>query len=563
MLEELSVLNYALIDRVHVRFSRGLNVLTGETGAGKSILVGALGLLLGQKTDTSVIRTGSDETVVNGVVRVAENPDALAWLASRGLEAEDGAIILRRVIKRSGRSATFVQSAPVTRADLQQLAASLFDYHGQHEHQSLLDVDNHRRLLDRFGGSEQLAAEVAGLFQGWSAARARLAKLVASERERLREIDLLGFAVKEIDEAALAADEEERVEAEHRVLANHEKLFRLLEEVHGLLAGAGAGSGALAALRRCREAMEEIAQIEAGLARASHQLQDAFFEIEDFDATVRGYLSDVRYDPARFAEVEARLALIHGLQRKYGDTLAEVLEYRQRCARELDALENWEGEKERLTAEIQQLSRQLQDKAAELSQRRKAAAGRLQQLVEAELAQLGMPKARFGVLVQAHQSEDGKPAIGAQGLDDVEFVIAPNVGEPFKRLRLIASGGEISRVMLAIKSVLVESDHISTLIFDEVDTGVGGQVALAVGERLAKLSSSKQLLCITHLATIAVRADNHLRVEKAESGGRTLTRVESVRAERQAEEVARMLAGDAADETSLRHARELMERYGA
>jgi DNA repair protein RecN (Recombination protein N) len=561
MLEELAVTNYALIDRVHVRFSRGLNVLTGETGAGKSILVGALGLLLGQKADTSVIRSGSDETVVHGVVNVADNPDALAWLASRGLEAEDGTIILRRVIKRSGRSATFVQSAPVTRADLQQLAAGLFDYHGQHEHQSLLDVDNHRRLIDRFGGSEDLAAEVASLYQGWSSARARLAKLVASERERLREIDLLGFAVKEIDEAALSPDEEERIEGEHRVLANHEKLFRLLEEVHGLLAGSG--TGALAALRRSREAMEEIAQIEAGLARASHQLQDAFFEIEDFDATIRGYLADVRYDPERFAEVEARLALIHGLKRKYGDSVAEILEYRDRCARELDALENWEGEKEKLTAEIQQLARQLQEKAAELSQRRKAAAARLQQLVEAELAQLGMPRSRFGVLVQPRRGEDGKPSIGAQGLDDVEFVIAPNVGEPFKRLRLIASGGEISRVMLAIKSVLVESDHISTLIFDEVDTGVGGQVALAVGERLAALASSKQLLCITHLATIAVRADNHLKVEKVESGGRTLTRVESVRAERQAEEIARMLSGDADNETSLTHARELMERYGA
>jgi len=561
MLEELSVLNYALIDRVHVRFSHGLNVLTGETGAGKSILVGALGLLLGQKADTSVIRAGADETVVNGVVSVSENEDALAWLAARGLEAEDGSIILRRVIKRSGRSATFIQSAAVTRSDLQELAALLFDYHGQHEHQSLLDVENHRRLLDRFGGSEELAAEVISLFQGWSSARSRLAKLVASERERLREIDLLGFAVKEIDEAALVPDEEERIEAEHRVLANHEKLFRLLEEVHGLLTGSG--TGALAALRRSREAMEEIAQIDAGLARASHQLQDAFFEIEDFSATVRGYLSDVRYDPQRFAEVETRLALIHALKRKYGDTVNGVLAYRDRCAKELDALENWEGEKEKLSAEIQQLARRLHEKAGELSERRKAAAARLQQLIEAELGQLGMPKSRFGVLVQPHQSEDGKAAIGAQGLDDVEFVIAPNAGEPFKRMRLIASGGELSRVMLAIKSVLVESDHISTLVFDEVDTGVGGQVALAVGERLAKLASSKQLLCITHLATIAVRADNHLRVEKMESGGRTLTRVESVKAERQAAEISRMLSGDAESETSLHHARELMERYGA
>jgi DNA repair protein RecN (Recombination protein N) len=561
MLEELSVLNYALIDRVHVRFSRGLNVLTGETGAGKSILVGALGLLLGQKADTSVIRAGADETVVNGVVNVAGNGDALAWLSAHGIEAEDGSIILRRVIKRSGRGAAFVQSAAITRADLQELASLLFDYHGQHEHQSLLDVANHLRLLDRFGGVENLSGEVASLFQSWSAARARLAKLVASERERLREIDLLAFAVKEINEAALSPDEEERIEAEHRVLSNHEKLFRLLEEVHELLAASG--TGALAALRRSREAMEDIAQIDPALAKASHQLQDAFFEIEDFGATVRGYLSEDRFDPARFAQVETRLALIHGLKRKYGDSVADVLAYRDRCASELAALENWEGEKEKLSAEIQQLARGLHDRAAELSQKRKAAAAELQRQVEAELGQLGMSKARFGVLVQPHQNDDGKPAVGPHGLDDVEFVIAPNVGEPPKRLRLIASGGELSRVMLAIKSVLVESDHISTLIFDEVDTGVGGQVALAVGERLARLASSKQLLCITHLATIAVRADNHLRVEKAESGGRTLTRVDTVKADRQAAEIARMLSGDAGSETSLHHARELMERYGA
>ncbi len=355
-------------------------MLTGETGAGKSILVGALGLLLGQKADTSVIRAETDETVVNGVVNVADNPDAVAWLASRGLEAEDGSIILRRVIKRSGRSATFVQSAPVTRADLQQLAAFLFDYHGQHEHQSLLDVENHRKLLDRFGATEGLAAEVASLFQEWSSARARLARLIASERERLREIDLLGFAVKEIDEAALAPDEEERVEAEHRVLANHEKLFRLLDEVHELLSGSG--TGALAALRRSREAMEEIAQIEAGLARASHQLQDAFFEIEDFDATIRGYLADVRYDPERFAEVEARLGLIHALKRKYGDSLAEILEYRERCSASSTPCRTGKG-KGKLSAEIQTLARQLQEKAAELSRRRKSAAGRLQGLLEA------------------------------------------------------------------------------------------------------------------------------------------------------------------------------------
>ena len=561
MLEELTVLNYALIDRVHVKFSEGLNVLTGETGAGKSILVGALGLLLGQKTDTSIVRSGTEETAVTAVVRVDRNPEALEWLASHGVDPEDGAVILRRVVKKTGRGASYVQSTPVTRADLAELTGFLFDYHGQHEHQSLLKVENHRKLLDRYGDAEELAQDVAALHQQWSTMQGRLQKLVAGERERLREIDLLGFAVKEIDEARLAADEEERLEAEHKILANHERLFRLVEEVYGLVAEGR--QGALAALRRARTAMDDIAQIDTQLVGAGNQLQDAFFEIEDFAETLRSYRSSVEFDPQRLAEVDERLARIRELERKYGDSIADVLEYRDNCEQELASLENWEDEKGRLTDQINAVEKDLRTRSTELSARRNKAAAELQDRVAEELRQLGMPRVRFRVLVQLRKGEgDGPPPLSAFGVDLVEFVISPNQGEPFKRLRVIASGGELSRVMLAIKSVLAGSDHTSALIFDEVDTGVGGQVAISVGERLHALSRSKQLLCITHLATIAVRADNHLRVQKVLSGDRTLTRVDGVTSDQRTEEISRMLSGDTSDVASLRHAEELIEKYG-
>jgi DNA repair protein RecN (Recombination protein N) len=574
MLEELVVHNFAIIEKLQVRFTAGLNVLTGETGAGKSILIGALGLLLGDRADTSIVRSGAEEAAVSGVIGVGGSADAGAWLVARGIEAEDGAVIVRRVLKATGRGASFIQSTPVTRADLAAFSSLLFDVHGQHEHQSLLDLDQHRRLLDRHGNTEPLAARFHELYLALASLRERLSKLASDERERMRRMDLLSFAVQEIKALALKPGEQEELQKELAILSHHEKLFTLLDQVHE--ATAGTGGGALGQLRASRHAMEEALGIDPALSKPAHQLEDAFYEIEDFAETVRQYRERAQFSPERLDEVQERLAAIRAAERKYGDTIDAVLAYLAESEQELASMENYEEEKRRLEEEITRTERELVTAGRELSQKRRAAAQALGAGIEAELRLLGMPKASFRVAVQqaaraasggaaapADAPNEGAAVANPWGLDAVEFVISPNLGEPFRRLRTIASGGELSRVMLAIKGVLAASDRMSTLIFDEVDVGIGGEVALSVGERLARLAGSKQVLCVTHLATIAARADNHLRIDKATSGGRTVTRVERVAGVSRREEIARMLAGDRRGELSLQHAQELLDRLGA
>jgi DNA repair protein RecN (Recombination protein N) len=560
MLEELHVHNYAIIDKLQVRFTPGLNILSGETGAGKSILIGALGLLLGDKTDTSIIRSGSEETAVSGIISVPGNAEAMNWLAAHGIELEENTVIVRRMLKSNGRGSAFIQSTPVTRADLHEFSTLLFDLHGQHEHQSLLDLENHRRLVDRWAGTEEMAEKYHEMYAALAARRERLSKMASDERERLRRTDLLSYAVKEITALKLKPGEDDELEKELAILVHHEKLFTLLEEVHGHLAESA--GGVLATLRKTRHSMDEILGIDATLSKPAHQMEDAFFEIEDAAENIRQYKSKADFSPGRLDDVQSRLSAIRALQKKYGDTIEAVLEYCRQGEEELAGMENWEEERKTLEAEIGRTEKQITDAARALSEKRKAGSVDLQKRIEGQLKDLGMPKVSFRVLIADATRQDGTPVLTPWGRDTIEFVISPNLGEPFKRLRAIASGGELSRVMLAIKGVLAESDHVSTLIFDEVDAGIGGEIALSVGERLAELSRHKQVLCITHLATIAVRADNHLRIEKVTQAGRTLTRVEKVSGDVRREEIARMLAGDRKGELSLQHAGELIAKYG-
>ncbi len=560
MLETLVVANYALIERLEVRFTPGLNILTGETGAGKSILVGALGLLLGLKADPEGVRAGAEEASVSGVIRLEANREALSWLADQGIQPEEGAIILRRSVRRNGKGSLFVQGAPLTLASLRELTSLLFDMHGQHEHQSLLTPDNHRKLLDRYGDCTAQVEEFGAVHARLLSARERLAELQAGEQERLRRVELLEHAVREITEAKLDPAEEEALEQESRLLANHEKLLRLLEELYSRTAENR--GGALALLRQGRALMQDLLSIDPSLAPKGKQLEDAFYELEDLAQGVAERKGQMQFDPARQERVEERLTLIRKLKKKYGGSVGEVLAHAESSRRELEGIEGSGELGRKLEAEIAALEKELKSRAGEISQARSQAAAGLQARVEEELKQLGMPKVRFQVDIQDRTSEAGKLLYTATGKDKVEFLISPNQGEPFRRLAQIISGGEMSRVMLALKTVLASSDQIGTLIFDEVDSGIGGEVALAVGERLKSLSAAKQVLCITHLATIAVRADNHLKVEKAASGERTVTRVAQVSGAARREEIARMLAGDRKGDTSLKHAEELLARYG-
>ncbi len=559
MLEELTVQNFALIDRLTIRFGAGFSALTGETGAGKSILIGALSMLLGAKSEVDSIRTGAEEAVVAGVVRVDGNGEAAAWLDAHGIAAEDDAVIIRRVLKRNGRGSLFIQSTPVTRADLGELTSHLFDLHGQHEHQSLLSSEIQRMLLDRYGATEGMAAKLFEDFQELSTLKKRYEKMVASERSQLREMDMLQFAVKEIEEARLEAGEEEEIEQERRILSQHEKLFTLLESFYE--SAAEGKSGALSLLREARSAMDGIVAINPELSSQAKRLEDAFFEIEDVAEEVRRYQLSVKFSPERLEECESRLALIHRLEKKYGESVEAVVRYAQESRQQLEGMETWQDDKEKLLKQIAEIEKRVLQAAQELSGRRKEAAARLTAMVQERLRALGMPKAIFTVEMKRRLSDDGKPTCGPYGIDQIELVISANAGEPPKSLRAIASGGELSRIMLAIKSVIAEKDHIGTLIFDEIDTGIGGEVALAVGEQLHLLSVHKQVLCITHLATIAVRADNQLQVKKYVRDERTYTGVELVRGAERVKEIARMLAGDSVGETSLAHAQEMLRKY--
>jgi len=559
MLEELSVRGYALIDSLTMSLRDGFNVLSGETGAGKSILIGALSLLLGEKGDIESIRTGRDEAEVTGTIKVAGNEEAVRWLEEKGIEPEDGMIILRRILKRSGRGPIFIQSASMTKQDLQELTSYLFDLHGQHEHQSLLSVENHRKTLDRFSETEDLAESVHSLFTRLAEKRQAYEKLVTSERERLREADILQFAVQEIEKAGLKEGEEEELEQQIRILSDHEKLFTLIDEVCD--ATAENRGGALSFLRRSMKALDEVSRIDPKLKDLYTRLENAFYDVEDVSESVRGYRDTVQFDPEKLESLEQRLALIHNLEKKYGDTIPEILAYLEKSRESLEKMENWEEEKETLKAELKQLEKKLYSQATELSDKRKAGAKELEQRIEENLRCLGMPNAVFAIDLKKKENQQGKAVCGPYGFDRVEFLISPNKGEPQKPLKQIASGGEMSRIMLAIKSVLSELDIIGTLIFDEIDAGIGGEVALQVGEYLHRLAAHKQVLCITHLASIAVRADNHIMVEKKTKENRTVTELQTLEGKERVREVARMLSGNTDRDASLSHAAELLKEF--
>jgi DNA repair protein RecN (Recombination protein N) len=575
MLEELSIRNYALVDNLSLSFESGLNILTGETGAGKSIIVGSLSFLLGGKADADVIRTGCDEAGVSAVIRVApDNADVCGWLAGRDIAIEDNSIVVRRNLKANGRSSIYVQNIPLNRSDLAELMGMLFDLHGQHDYESLLRKDTHRRCLDRFAGIENEAAAFNNLFTTLTEKKKALELSRDSERNREERIELLTFAVDEITKAQLKSGESRELEAEAQRLASFEKLSREAESAAAFLFDGEASVLSLA--RKARSSLEAASAMDESLAAVCKRMDDLYFEAEDLSGELRSYRDGLLYEPGRLEEVEDRLGLIFRLKKKYaaraepteetGREISDeeaILAYKTKAEQEIEALSQSEENREKLASEIAALEKTLVSKAAALSSKRGEASKKLGEQINAILQRLGMPKARFAVNVASKgKGPSGNLICGPWGADDVEFLISANPGEPVKDLARIASGGELSRVMLAIKTVLAESDAIETLVFDEIDTGIGGEVALAVGEYLKKIGAIKQIFCITHLASIAVRADNHIRVEKKDSSGRTQTTARLLSGKGRQEEIARMLAGDSAGAAALAHADDLLSKYG-
>jgi DNA repair protein RecN (Recombination protein N) len=573
MLEELSIRNYALIEELSITFKNGLNILTGETGAGKSIVVGALSFIMGAKTDTAVIRSGAQEATVSAVISASgENRDFYRWLEARGIAADEGTVIVRRTIRSTGRSQAYLQNIPLSRGDLEEAMALLFDLHGQHSHETLLHKENHRRYLDSFGGLEGEALSFNRVFTELSEKRRVLERSKSNEKDREERLELLRYQIEEIRSGDPRPGETAELEAEATRLASFEKLKEAVNTAaEALLEGQ---PSFLNLLRRGRTALFDAAALDSELLPLSQRLESLYFEGEDLAEELRAYLGGLRSDPQRLEEVEERLALLYRLRKKYGSGVRKVpgeedalLAYKAAAEAEVEMLLGAEEQRGSQEAEITALEQDALRRAAALGIKRKAAALTLGTAVTAILSRLGMPNARFSVAVAAkirtmEGEKKGPTLLGPWGAEDVEFLIAPNPGEPERELARIASGGELSRVMLAIKTVLSGQDTLETLIFDEIDTGIGGEVALAVGDYLEKIGAIKQIFCVTHLAVIAVRADNHLRVEKRSEGGRTMTGVTALSPQERQEEIARMLAGDKAERTALAHAEELLSRYG-
>jgi DNA repair protein RecN (Recombination protein N) len=588
MLEELSIRNYALIDSISLSFRSGFNVLTGETGAGKSIIVDSLGFLMGGKAEAEIIRSGSEEAAVTAVVSIQDtNRDVLDWLVGRDIETEDGTVIIRRTIKKTGRGSIFVQNVPLTRTDLADFMGLLFDLHGQHNHESLLRKENHRRYLDRFAGIEDEVAAYTRVFTGLSEKKKVLEASLSSERDRDTRLEILNYAVEEISAANVRPGEIKELENESQRLSDFEKLA-----AHAHNAAECLYDGEFSVLglaRKARASLDSAAAIDGALAEAQKRMDDLFYEAEDISREFRAYTDGLSYDPRRLEEVDDRLALLYQLKKKYAsrapaDQSPEeaIIAYLADARAEIEALSGAGENREKLKAEISVLEKDLAARAGSLRQQRKAAALRLGEQISGILKHLGMPNAVFSAAILP-KSRDGQ-SVGGQsaalvcgpwGAEDVEFLISANTGEPPKDLSRIASGGELSRVMLAIKTVLsgggvsgesaqqgnAGGDSIETLIFDEIDTGIGGEVALAVGEHLTRIGKYRQIFCVTHLASIAVRADNHFKVEKRTEGGRTFTGVGPLNAEGRRREIARMLAGDAGG-AALAHADDLIVKYG-
>ena len=556
MLVELRAENYAVIDHAIAVFGPGLNLLTGETGAGKSILVDALALLMGGKSSTEVVRHGADKAVVACVFEAT--PAAEAVLEENGIDSEGNEIILRREILASGKGRVFVNNQPATVAVLRQLAPELALVHAQTETLSSFDQTQQRILLDRFAGISTDAT--ADAYSAWQTARTRLDELLAGEQDRLRMVDLWSYQHKEIEAAHLVPGEDESLETEKRVLANAEKLYAAAMSAFDQLYEGGAS--AEAALRAAGRNIEELARYDSRFSDAVQQVESARATVGDVSATVRDYAEGINASPERLAEIEDRLALLDRLKRKYGKTIADVIALGEDVGRKLSEVEDRDETLKTLRNALEQSAKSYRVAAASLTSSRKSSAAKLARLAETQINSLAM-KVRFEISVIGSEQES---AWTAHGWDEVEYRIATNPGEPLKPLHEIASGGEMSRVMLALKVSVEEGSNRPktklptprTLVFDEIDIGIGGRAADAVGQKLKALGRGQQVLCVTHLPQIAAFADQHFVVEKREDHGRTKMHVRLLDDRARTHEVARMLSGAKVTETSLQHAAQMI-----
>jgi DNA repair protein RecN (Recombination protein N) len=569
VLKELRVRNLAVIETVAVPFGPGLNVLTGETGAGKSLLLDALTLLLGERAQPAdSVRAGADVATLEGVFTVGRKSPVPALLDEHGIAVEDGEVVVRRELVRGGRGRVFVNDAHATLAVLERLGEALLEVHGQHATQALLRPGRHLELVDAFGGLGVLREKLRQRYEEWQAVAAQLAELRARTRDKAARLAEAQQAVADIDAARLRPGEEEALRDERRRLQNAGRLAEGVQTAcGGLYDDAGA---AYARIGQALAALRDLSRHDPALESTIQALEAAAVGLDEAVRALRGYRDGIVFDPPRLEEVERRLDEIGRLRRRYGDTVEAVLAHRASREAELTALQRSEADEAELSARIDRLRAELGTRASDLSARRAQALGKLEEQVTAELAALELDKAGFrGRMAQEAAGPDDL-AVGpdgrrltARGVDHLEFLFSANPGEELRPLARVASGGELSRAMLALKVVLAAADRVPILVFDEVDAGIGGKTADAVGRKLRQVARARQVLCVTHLPQIAAYADHHLRVEKREEQGRTIGTVSVLAKTERVREVARMLGGESVTDTSLRHALELIDQARA
>ncbi|MDI9442120.1 MAG: DNA repair protein RecN [Firmicutes bacterium] len=556
MLRELQIRDFALIEELDLSFHTGFSVLTGETGAGKSIIIDALSLLLGQRASVEMIRTGAESTEVIGSFSLT--PPAKAILAGWGMPAEEELIIAREV-NLNGRNKCWINGRLAAVGQLAELGPHLVDIVGQHDGQRLLHPKEHGKLLDGYGGPEHLAllADTDRLARQWNKVRTELERLQQDERERNRQIDLLTFQIEEIAKAELEPGEEERLAVERSRLAN---LDRIREAVSLLVVSLGESfseeESILSRLSLLASQLRRAVALDSSLEPLEERYGDIYFNLNDLYGEFRDYLDKLPADPDLLQEIELRLDLIDSLRRKYGETVSEILTYQREAEQQLEQLKNAAVRIDHLEEESSALAAEWLMRAEQLSSARLKLAAELEGEIEAQLADLSMANTRFKVEFSPYQGQT--PRVG--GLEDVEFMMAPNVGEELKPLAKIASGGELSRVLLAVKTILAEAEQTPTIIFDEIDAGIGGRTAVSLGEKLSALSSGRQVLCVTHLPVIASYAANHYSVQKTAREDRTTVNVNLLTEQERVGELTRMLGGTLDETVTLEHARELLRR---
>ena len=548
MLELLHIENIAIIEAADIEFAPGFNALTGETGAGKSIVIDSLSAVLGQRTSRELIRTGADKAFVSA----AFSGMAPELTETLGIQPEaDGTLLLQREIQTDGKNVCRVNGRPVTVGQLRALGARLLNIHGQHDGQQLLDEEQHIVYLDSFGRVESLAITYAEKYKNFTDIRRQIGALQMDEAEKARRVDTLQYQIEELRRAKLKSGEEEELTARRGMLRNAEKFLDAVAGADYALNGDDSGGGALSALRQAQDALSGVRHLDDAFGQLYERLGEAYSEVYDIAATVEDKRGELDVSPGELDRVESRMDLLYRLKKKYGATVEDMLDYQARCEAELAQIEDAGDTLARLEQALSKAEKEARQAAQALSDARKAAADRLTAQILTELQQLDMGKIRFAV-------DFAEKPLDSDGMDTVRFLMSANVGEELRPIHKIASGGELARIMLAMKNVLSEQDHVGTMVFDEVDTGVSGRAAQKVAEKMARISRRKQVLCVTHLPQLAAMADTHFSVEKGERGGRTYTEVRRLDREQRRRELARLTGGSHVSQTMLDGAEELL-----